>query len=273
VSWAWDDTPGSMIGLFDSGMGGLSILLEIRRLLPSADLVYLADQGNAPYGDKTLDDVRRLAEQCTSHLLAAGADIVVVACNTASAAALHHLRALHPGVPFVGMEPAIKPAAAITRGGVIGVLATAATFQGELFGSLIGRFGGNVQIVAKACRGWADLVERAELTGPRAEGLIADHLDPVLAAGADTLVLGCTHYPFLRSLISDRAGPQVAIVDPAPAVARQVALIHNGRSGTDQMSRLEVQTTANPSYARRLVSDLTGIDQTVTPVTWPRTND
>lgn len=261
-----------MIGVFDSGVGGLSVLFEIRRLLPEADAIYLADQQNAPYGQRSLSEVRDLAERCTAHLLGAGAELVVVACNTASAAALHHLRWLHPDVPFVGMEPALKPAAAVTRSGVIGVLATQATFQGELFESLLGRFGGGVQIITRACAGWANLVEEAEVTGPRAEALVADHLDPVLMRGADTLVLGCTHYPFLRALISERAGTQVSIIDPSEAVARQVVALYQRASpamASLSTGCLEIQTTGDITQARRTIASLTGSDQRVTPVTWP----
>jgi glutamate racemase len=255
-----------MIGIFDSGVGGLSVLKEIRRLLPDDDLTYLADQANAPYGSRSLSEVRRLAEQCTRHLIDRGAELIVIACNTASAAALHHLRDLYPMVPFVGMEPAVKPAAALTRSGVIGVLATGATFQGELFASLVDRFGDGFTIVPKACPGWADLVEKGETTGPRVTALVATHLDPVLAAGADTLVLGCTHYPFLHAVISDRAGSQVSILDPALAVARQVAAQRGLRPRSH--GSLEVYTTGHASSTARVIKVLTEIEWPVLPVTW-----
>lgn len=258
-----------MIGIFDSGIGGLSILMEVRRLLPKADVTYLADQLNAPYGERSLSEVRRLAEQCTVHLLDSGVDIVVVACNTASAAALHQLRSLHPAVSFVGLEPAIKPAAYVTRSGVVGVLATTATFQGELFESLVGRFGGSVQIIARACPGWVELVERAELRGRQAEALIVKHLEPVLAEGADTLVLGCTHYPFLRSLIREQAGTQVSIIDPSPAVARQVAAVYQGSPRDLASGRLHFRSTGDITQAQRVIHSLIGFDQKVTHVTWP----
>lgn len=256
-----------MIGVFDSGVGGLSVLTEIRRLLPGADLTYLADRANSPYGQRSLEEVRRLAEACTSHLLDLGAGLIVVACNTASAASLHHLRAIHPDVPFVGMEPAVKPAAAITRSKVVGVLATAATFQGELFASVVGRFADGVTIINRACPGWADLVEAGVVEGPVAEAAIARHLDPVLASGADTLVLGCTHYPFLRHLIAARAGAQVSIVDPAMAVARQVVSVSAKRPEPIGTNRLELITTGNVADTEMIVRTLTGIDQTVSAVT------
>lgn len=256
-----------MIGVFDSGVGGLSVLTEIRRLLPEPDVVYLADRANAPYGQRSLEEVRGFAEACTRHLLDLGAELIVVACNTASAAALHHLRAINPMVPFVGMEPAVKPAAEVTRSRVVGVLATAATFQGELFASVVGRFAEGVTVINQACPGWADLVETGVTTGPVAEAAVARHLDPVLAAGADTLVLGCTHYPFLRPLISTRAGAQVAIIDPAGAVARQVVALTGRMVATGGGGGLRLLTTGHPGTTRNTVRELTGIDLPVTAVT------
>jgi glutamate racemase len=258
--------PTGTIGVFDSGVGGLSVLTEIRRLLPEADVIYLADRANAPYGRRSLREVRAFAEACTRHLLGLGAGLIVVACNTASAAALHHLRSIHPGLPFVGMEPAVKPAAALTRSKVVGVLATAATFQGELFASVVGRFAGGVSVVNQACPGWAELVEAGVTSGPVAEALIAHYLDPVLDAGADTLVLGCTHYPFLRHLISARAGAQVAVVDPARAVARQVAAVAGETIAADGSGSLELRTTGDACDTKDVISQVTGIDRPVTAV-------
>jgi glutamate racemase len=253
--------------VFDSGVGGLSVLSEIRRLLPKPDVIYLADRANAPYGQRSLEAVRGFAEACTAHLLELGAGLVVVACNTASAAALHHLRAIHPEVPFVGMEPAVKPAAALTRSKVVGVLATAATFQGELFASVVGRFADGVTIINQACPGWADLVETGVTSGPVAEAVVAQHLDPVLEAGADTLVLGCTHYPFLHHLISARAGAQVAIVDPARAVARQVVALAGESIAPDGGGNLRLLTTGHAGNTENTMRELTGIDRPVTAIT------
>ena len=256
----------AMIGVFDSGVGGLSILTEILRLLPGADLTYLADCANSPYGQRSLNEVLALAEACTGYMIGEGAETIVIACNTASAAALHHLRALHPGQRFVGMEPAVKPAAALTRSKVIGVLATAATFQGELFESVVGRFAEGVTVVNQACPGWSALVEAGTVKGPLAEEAVARYLDPVLSAGADTLVLGCTHYPFLRPLIAARAGAQVAIVDPAPAVARQVMAV-NDRPAARGPGKLRLITNGDPVEIRAVVKLLTGIDEAWTAVT------
>ncbi|HEY7563504.1 MAG TPA: glutamate racemase [Acidimicrobiia bacterium] len=253
-----------MIGVFDSGVGGLSVLGEIRRQLPAADLLYLADRANSPYGERELAEVRGLAEACVQHLLGQGAELIVVACNTASAAALGHLRSLHPQVAFVGMEPAVKPAVAITRSGVIGVVATTATFQGELFASLIGRLGGEVVVIAQACPGWAEAVEAGKIDSAGTRRLVAEALAPVLRRGADTLVLGCTHYPFLRATIEQLAGPQLAIIDPAPAVARQVARLYPSRPG---MGTLRISTTGDAVTFGTVARQLAGVDGPVAAVT------
>jgi len=214
-----------LIAVIDSGVGGLSVWNELRSLLPDEPTIYFADQGHVPYGSRSLDEVRRFAEEIARFLLEEGAKIIVVASNTTSAAALYPLRERFPQLPFVGMEPAIKPAAERTRSGVVGVIATQVTFQGELFANLMERYSGDVQVRWQACPGLVDQVEAGELDGPRTEGLLHEYLDPLVAAGMDQLVLGCTHYPFLRPAIERLLGPGVAIIDPAPAVARQAARV------------------------------------------------
>jgi glutamate racemase len=213
-----------VIGVFDSGIGGLSVLREVRRLLPAADLAYLADQARAPYGERSLEEVRSFAEGITDHLISLGSLPVVIACNTASAAALRHLRARRPDRPFVGMEPAVKPAATLTSRGVIGVLATQATFQGELFADLVARYGDGVTVLTRACPGVAARVEAAP-DDPATADLLAGFARPLVEEGADVLVLGCTHYSFLADALAASFGPGVTIVDPAEAVARQVARV------------------------------------------------
>jgi glutamate racemase len=239
---------------------------EIRRLLPDADVVYLADRGHAPYGNRSLAEVGAIAAACTTHLLNRGASTVVVACHTASAAALHSLRVQFPAVPFVGMEPALKPAAAMTRSGVVGVLATAATFQGELFASLVDRYAAGLEVITRACPGWAEMVENGVVEGDVAMREVNRYLSPVLDRGADTLVLGCTHYPFLKSTITAIAGPQRPIIDPAAAVAAQVVrvAVDPGASG-----RTTLHTTGDPVATRDIVSRLTGLDLGVEAVTLP----
>ncbi len=214
-----------MIGVFDSGVGGLSVLREVRRLLPAADLVYLADQERAPYGERSLEEVRSFAEGIAGHLISRRSTPVVVACNTASAAALRHLRARWPESVFVGMEPAVKPAATLTSTGIIGVLATQATFQGELFADLVARYGDGVEVLTRACPGVAARVEEASPHDPSTGDLLAGFALPLVERGADVLVLGCTHYSFLRDALAARVGTGVTIVDPAGAVARQVARV------------------------------------------------
>ena len=210
-----------MIGVFDSGVGGLSVWRELVRQLPHQDIIYLADQAHVPYGSRQLAEVRELSAGVTRFLLAQGASMIVVACNTASAASLHHLRRLFPEVPFVGMEPAVKPAVERTHNGIVGVIATQATFQGELFASLIKRYAGDVQVLTQICPGLVEAVEAGALDTPETESLLRECLNPLVKAGADQLVLGCTHYPFLRLTIERIVGTGMAVIDPAPAVARQ----------------------------------------------------
>lgn len=223
-----------MIGLFDSGVGGLSVARELRRQSPTCPLIYLADQGHAPYGPRPLTEIRDFAGGIARFLLAQGAQIIVVACNTASAAALHWLRRAFPAVPFVGMEPALKPAAERTRTRHVGVIATAATFQGELFASLVERFAADVAVHTQVCAELAPLIEAGELDSVRTRAAVHSYLAPLVAAGIDELVLGCTHYPFLRPLIEEVVGPHIEIIDPAEAVARQAARILARYDGCDK---------------------------------------
>lgn len=211
------------IGVFDSGVGGLSVLREIHRLLPGEDLIYVADSGHAPYGDKPPAFVQARAEHILRQLRRAGCKAVVVACNTVTGLSIQALRAQHPGWPLVAIEPAVKPAAALTRSGVMGVLATRNTVASPGLTRLIAEYAAGVQVLRQACPGWVERVERGELDGPDTEAAVADRVQPLLDAGADVLVLGCTHYPFLLPVIQRIAGPSVAILDPAPAVARELA--------------------------------------------------
>jgi glutamate racemase len=216
------------VGVFDSGVGGLSILREIHRQLPSESVVYLADQAWAPYGERRLDEVRARSFAIVDHLLARGVKGVVVACNTASAAALHELRRGFPSVPFIGMEPAVKPAAEQTDRGVVGVLATSATFQGELYASVVDRHANGVGLVERAGTGLVELIEDGVLSGPVIDAALHAHLAPMLDADIDTLVLGCTHYPFVADRIRQILGDEVQLIDPAPAVARQLGRVLAG---------------------------------------------
>ncbi len=210
------------IGIFDSGIGGLTVLRAIHQLMPDEPLLYLADQAHVPYGPRSLGEVRQFSEAITRYLLDQGARIIVVACNTASAAALKYLRQTFPEVPFVGMEPAVKPAAEHTRSGVVGVLATPATFQGELYASVVERFGQGVHLLQHTCPGLVQQIENGAVDSRETRRILEEALQPMLELGIDTVVLGCTHYPFVIPLIQEITGPDVRVIDPAPAVARQV---------------------------------------------------
>ena len=211
------------IGLFDSGLGGVTVLRELRAALPNEPIVYLADQARCPYGDRDEQTLRGFARQCVDYLIGAGAKLMVVACNTASAAALESLRAEWPGFPFVGMVPAVKPAVLETRTGVVGVLATPTTMQGKLLRDVLASWRtDSVLVIERIGAGLVELVEAGAWDTPEARQLLASHLAPLLAAGADRVVLGCTHYPLLTPLIRELA-PSLAIEDAGPAVARQAA--------------------------------------------------
>lgn len=210
------------VGIFDSGVGGLSVLRHIRSALPQESLLYCADSRHAPYGSKTPEAIRERSRKLTQFLLDQGAKAIVVACNTATAAAAATLREQFD-VPVVAMEPAVKPAAAATRSGVIGVLATVGTLQSAQFAALLENYGQGVRVVTQACHGLVECVERGELEAASTRALLESYVAPLLAEGADTLVLGCTHYPFVRGLIQDIAGPEVTLVDTGAAVARQLA--------------------------------------------------
>jgi len=209
------------IGVFDSGVGGLSVWREIVALLPEESTIYVADQAHCPYGERSQQEIRRLSEGIVRFLLREGAKLIVVACNTASAAALYRLRQRFE-VPIVGMEPAVKPAAERTVSGRIGVMATAATYTGEPFGRLMQRFASDVQVIQRVCPGLVERIEAGDLDGAATVELVRSCLGPLRDEGVDVLVLGCTHYPFLRPVIEQVMGPGVEVIDPAPAVARQV---------------------------------------------------
>lgn len=209
------------IGVFDSGSGGLSVYRELKKLLPQEKYFYFSDNAHCPYGEKTAEYIQDRARTITDFLLEKEADIIVVACNTATAAAIADLRARYPDVPFIGMEPAVKPAALGTRSGVIGVLATAGTLHGSKYLHTRGRFEDNVRIVEHVGEGFVELVEKGSLDGEKTQETVRASLQPLLDQGADIIVLGCTHYPFLQPVIERLAGPSVQIIDPAPAVARQ----------------------------------------------------
>jgi glutamate racemase len=258
---------GSAIGVFDSGVGGLSVLRHIRAQLPNLPLLYVADSGHVPYGDKTQDYIRERSLILTEFLVRQGAAAVVVACNTATAAAAAQLRARFE-FPLIAMEPAVKPAVSATRSGVVGVLATVGTLESARFAALLEQYAGHVEIVTQACPGLVEQVEAADLVSGATRELVARYTRPLLERGADTIVLGCTHYPFLKPLITEIAGPAVHLIDTGEAVARQVvrrlpeALI--GRIDAQPTERF--WTTGNGRSAARIMSHLWGRTVDVTPL-------
>lgn len=260
------------IGIFDSGVGGLAVLTKVRRLLPRESFVYLADQRWAPYGERTLDQVRARAVQISGQLIEAGVKMVVVACNSASAAALRHLRDTYPEVPFVGMEPAVKPAAVHSRSGVIGVLATAATFQGELFASVVDRHANGARVLTGAASDLAGLVEQGRHESTEARAALSHLLKPMVAEGMDTLVIGCTHYSFLRAVIRDIVGDEVTVIDPAAAVARQVRrVLRDGEllaPDDEPPGVVQYHTTLDPEGLASAIRTLTGEAVHEAPTLW-----
>lgn len=210
------------VGIFDSGVGGLSVLREIRQLLPNESLLYVADSGHVPYGEKSPEYIRERCILITEHLLAQGAKALVLACNTATAAAAADLRERYPQLPIVGMEPAVKPAAAATRSGVVGVLATTGTLKSARFAALLDRFASDIRVVTQPCPGLVECIEAGELQAPATRELLQRYVEPLLAEGCDTLILGCTHYPFLRPLLHTLVPESVSLVDTGAAVARQL---------------------------------------------------
>ena len=216
-----------MIGIFDSGIGGLSVFREIRKLLPEQGYIYYSDSAHCPYGDKSKEYIIDRARSITRRLMGMGAEIVVVACNTATAAAISTLRKEFP-IKFIGMEPAIKPAAALTKTGVVGVLATAGTLKAEKYLDTREKWAQSITVVEHIGEGFVELVEKGQTSGAEAEAVVQNSLVPLLEAGADTIVLGCTHYPFLADTIKKVAaahgadGNSFHLIDPAPAVARHL---------------------------------------------------
>ncbi|MFL5802496.1 MAG: glutamate racemase [Roseiflexaceae bacterium] len=252
-----DRPSGLAIGLFDSGLGGLSVLRELRVLLPQHDLLYLADTAYCPYGPRPAVEVRGRALAIGRWLIERGAGLLVVACNTASSAALDLLRSELP-IAVVGMEPGLKPAAAATRSGRVGVLATSNTLAGARFAALVERYAGGVELITQPCPGLVERVEAGDLDGPAARALVERYVAPLLARGVDVLVLGCTHYPFLRPLIAAAAGPNVAIVDTGPAVARQVARVAMGSGPPASQGHTRFWTTGDSAVVAPAAQRLLG---------------
>src|SRR5471030_1841415 len=210
------------VAVFDSGVGGLSVLNEIQALLPNESLFYVADCGHIPYGEKSPEYIRQRCAVISGFCREQGAKALVIACNTATVAAAADLRQRYPDWPLVAMEPAVKPAAAATRSGVVGVLATTGTLQSAKFAALLDRFAGDVRVVTQPCPGLVELIETGDLLSPTIRNLLHSYVQPLLAAGCDTIILGCTHYPFLRPLLSQLLPESIILIDTGSAVARQL---------------------------------------------------
>lgn len=249
------------IGVMDSGVGGLSVLVHLREQLPSERILYFADQAHIPYGPRPPEQVRDFTARITQFLLEHSAKLIVVACNTASAAALDDLRQMFPEVPFVGMEPAVKPAALTTRNGKVGVLATPSTLNSNRYAALMARFAAGIEVYEDPCVGLVQLIEAGVLDASETRDLLRRVLDPMLAAGVDTLVLGCTHYPFVRPLLEELVGERVSIIDPAPAVARHTRYVLQQRglnaTGSPE-SAIRCFTSGSPESFDALARVLTG---------------
>ncbi len=247
------------------------MLRAIRQEMPEESVIYLGDQGHVPYGPRPLPQVRDFSEGITRFLLAMDAKLIVVACNTASAAALAYLRQTFSDVAFVGMEPAVKPAAEHTGTGVVGVLATPATFQGALYASVVERFASAVELLQDTCPGLVQEIERGNLDGAATRSILEAALRPMLDKDIDTVVLGCTHYPFVIPLIQQIAGPRVRVIDPAPSVARQAARLleaRGARCGKGGRGFLQFFTSGEPSLLQSLLPRLLGEEGPVKRFHW-----
>ncbi len=261
----------SPIGVFDSGVGGLSVLREIRLLMPNENIIYFGDQGHVPYGPRPMEQIQNFSEGITNFLLKHGAKIIVVACNTASAAALKYLREKFSDIQFVGMEPAIKPAAEKTQTKKVGVLATPATFQGALYASVVERFASDVEIFQNTCTGLVQQIEAGELDSEKTKKILEDALLPMLEKNIDTVVLGCTHYPFVIPLIEKIVGDNVRVIDPAPAVAKQVERLLEAkglRNQSNENGLVVFFTSGDVKSTENVVSKLISENVEIKPVTW-----
>jgi len=254
-----DPVPVDGIGVFDSGLGGLSVLRSLRAQLPDSALHYVADSAHAPYGDRGEAYIVDRSQRISEHLVASGAKLLVVACNTATAAAVASLRSRWPALPIVGVEPGLKPAVAATRNGRIAVMATTSTLRSAKFQQLLARQGDGVHIVAQPCPGLVDLIERGALDAPELVQTVQRLCRPLLEAQVDTVVLGCTHYPFVRHLIAAAMGAQVQVIDTSDAVARRAAQLWAAADVEGAPSPVaRLQTTGDPDTLRRAANSWLG---------------
>ena len=261
----------SPIGIFDSGVGGLSVLRAVREQMPNESVIYFGDQGHVPYGSRSMEQIQNFSEGITNFLREQNAKIIVVACNTASAAALRYLREKFPDVQFVGMEPAVKPAAEHTQTGKVGVLATPATFQGALYASVVERFANGVELLQSTCPGLVQQIEQGNLYGEETRKILKDALLPMLEKNIDMVVLGCTHYPFVIPLIQQIVGENVRVIDPAPSVARQAGRLLEAervRNQSESNGAVMFNTSGDPESLKSMLPMLLGESGEVRRVSW-----
>jgi glutamate racemase len=259
------------LGIFDSGVGGLSVLREVRRQLPGEDLIYIADQVHVPYGGRSREEVFDFSDGIVRYLINKQTKLVIIACNTASAVALKELRKKYPSLPFVGMEPAVKPAAAETITGVVGVLATPSTFEGDLYASTVERFARGVEILQDTCPGLVEQIEKGEIHSLESKQILQRALGPMLEAGVDEIVMGCTHYPFVIPLIKEIVGEGVDVIDPAPAVARQAERLlmeYDLHKGVRDQGKAFFYTTGKTEDFDPLLHIFLGVETESIPLRW-----
>lgn len=259
------------IGVLDSGIGGLSVLREIHKLLPHHPTVYFADQFHLPYGPRPVEDLHQFADEITCDLLRRGCRVIVLACNTASAASLYYLRAKYPEVPFVGMEPAIKPAIAATKTGVVAMLSTRTTAEGELYKNLLERHAGDVRVITQVAPDLVEVAEQQLQDTNEGKTIIRRCIEPLIHEGADQIVLACTHFPFLSAAIQEIAGHGVHLIDPSQAIARQVARVWPERIPASPATNVYISsgdTTVFQQSLRRLLE----IESTVQSAVWTEGN-
>jgi glutamate racemase len=261
----------SPIGIFDSGVGGISVLRAIREQMPEESIIYFGDQGHIPYGPRPMEQIRNFSNAITRFLLDQGAKIIVVACNTASAAALKYLREKFPDLQFVGMEPAVKPAAEYTQTGKVGVLATPATFQSALYASVVERFANGVELFQNTCPGLVQQIEQGSVDGEETRRILEEALLPMLERKIDTVVVGCTHYPFVIPLIQQIVGENVRVIDPAPAVAKQTGRLLESkgmRNRSNSKGDIKFYTSGDPDALKSLLPMLLGDSGKIQRVEW-----
>jgi glutamate racemase len=259
------------IGVFDSGVGGLWILKHLQKELSGSNYVFFGDQVHVPYGGRQMEEIRNFSEEITKFLIGKDCKVIVIACNTASAASLKYLREKFPEIFFVGMEPAIKPAVEVTRTGKVGVLATPATFQGELYSSVVERFAHDVEIFKDTCSGLVAQIEKGNLEGMETRFILERALFPMLKKNIDTVVLGCTHYPFVIPLIKEIVGEEINVIDPTSAIVRQVSRVLNENGLSDESlvnGQVSIFTSSDIEKMKLILLKLFNKDINIKKINW-----